>query len=94
MATRRQWVWCSLQKINYSNSRRRAQSDENVDLWLGNSEKKLTASDCRILTIHWVSEAHECLQLADYNKTRYLCFEKTGCLIDCMLLLCHVLVSE
>ena len=55
--------------------------DKNIDLWLGNSEKKLTASVQTILITHWVSEAHERLQWADYNKTRYRCFEKTGCLM-------------
>lgn len=49
------------------------ESDENIDLWLRNLEKKLPASDGRILITH--------LQLADYNKTRYCCFEKTVCLI-------------
>ena len=49
------------------------ESDENIDLWLGNLEKKLPAPDSRILITH--------LQLADYNKTRYCCSEKTVCLI-------------
>ena len=57
------------------------ESDKNIDLRLGNSEKKLTASDRRILITHWVVETHEHLQSADYNKVRDLCFEKTRCLI-------------
>ena len=51
--------------------------------WLknGNAQKKLTASDPRILITQWVGEAHQHLQSADYNKTLYRCFEKTRCLI-------------
>ena len=49
-------------------------------MWLGNLEKKLTESDCRILITHWV---YKRLQSADYKKIkiRYSCFEKTGRLI-------------
>ena len=57
------------------------ESQENIDLWLGNSEKKLTTSERRILMTHWVGEAYERLQSEEYNQTRYRCFEKTGCLI-------------
>ena len=53
------------------------ESDENVDLWLGNSGEKTR----RILITHWVGEAHERLQSEEYNKTRYRCYEKTGCLV-------------
>ena len=35
------------------------ESDENIDLWLGNSEKNLIVSDRRILITHWLGEAHE-----------------------------------
>ena len=37
------------------------ESDENIELWLGNLEKKLPAPDGRILITH--------LQLDDYSKT-------------------------
>ena len=57
------------------------ESQENIDLWLGNSEKNLITSERRILMTHWVGEAYERLQLEEYNQTRYRCFEKTGCLI-------------
>ena len=55
-----------------------SKNNKNTDLWLGNSENKLTESDRRILSIHWVGER---LQLADYNKNQYLYFAKNGCLI-------------
>ena len=32
--------------------------DNNIDLWLGNCEKKLTAKRRRILITHWVGEAY------------------------------------
>jgi hypothetical protein len=57
------------------------EEEENIELWLGNSERRLTASDRRILITQWVGKAHDRLLSADYDRTRYRCFEKTGCLI-------------
>ena len=57
------------------------ESYESIDWWLANSEQKLTVTDRRILITHWVGEAHTRLQWEEYNKTRYRCYEKTGCLI-------------
>ena len=33
--------------------------DENIDIWMGNSEKPFTTSDRRILITQWVGEAFE-----------------------------------
>ena len=55
--------------------------EENIDLWYGNSEKKLTVSDRRILITQWVGQAYEMLQHPDYDHFRRRCFEKTGCLL-------------
>ena len=43
------------------------ESDQNIDMWLGDLEKKLTESDCRILITHWV---YKRLQSADYKKIK------------------------
>ena len=45
------------------------------------SDKKLDVKQRRILITHWVGEAFNTLMGEDYSKTRYRCFEKTGCLI-------------
>ena len=52
--------------------------DENVDVWMGNDDKKLTASDRRILITQWVGEAADKLQNEKYDNFRWRCFEKTG----------------
>eukprot|EP00795_Rhopilema_esculentum_P014944 gene14944-biopygen848 len=57
------------------------QSDENIDLWLGNSVEKLDVKKRRILITHWVGEAYNRLSSESYASSRYRCFEKTGCLI-------------
>ena len=57
------------------------EQDENIDLWTGNSEKKLDVMQRRILITHWVGNAYNQLMGEEYSKTRYRCFEKTGCLI-------------
>ncbi len=57
------------------------QSEDNIDLWLGNSEEKLGAKQRRILRTHWVGEAYKRLSGDSYGPSRYRCFEKTGCLI-------------
>lgn len=55
--------------------------EDNIDKWLGNSEKPLTASDRRILISEWVGNANKKMQDKTYDKFRWRCFEKTGCLI-------------
>eukprot|EP00794_Sanderia_malayensis_P013463 gene13463-14854_t len=57
------------------------EDNENIDLWLGNSEQKLDVKQRRILIKHWVSQAFKRLSSNSYAKSRYRCFEKTGCLI-------------
>ena len=42
--------------------------DENIDLWLGNSEEKLDTKRQRILIPHWVGEAYEKLMSDDYSS--------------------------
>ena len=53
----------------------------NIDLWLGNCEKKLTCSDKRILITEWVGNAVDTLNHSNYDNFRWRCFEKTGILI-------------
>ena len=53
----------------------------NIDLWLGNCEKKLTCSDRRILITEWVGNAVDTLNHSNYDNFRWRCFEKTGILI-------------
>ena len=55
--------------------------EENIDIWMGNSNKVLTASDRRILITQWVGEAYEKLKSPDYDNFKWRCFQKTGCLI-------------
>ena len=55
--------------------------DENLSLWLGHGDEKLTASRRRILITHFVGEAHERLQNPHYDGFLWNCFERTGCLI-------------
>ena len=57
------------------------EEDENMDIWIGNSDEKLTASKRRILITHWVGEAHERLQHPNYFGFLKNCFERTGCLM-------------
>ena len=57
------------------------EDDDNVELWLGNGDKKLTASDRRVLISHWLGEAHRKIVNTVYDRVRYRSFEKTGCLI-------------
>ena len=55
--------------------------DENIDVWMGNSNKVMTASDRRILISQWVSQAFEELKKPEYDNMRRRCFQKTGCLM-------------
>lgn len=57
------------------------EEDENIDLWTGNSDKKLDVKQRKIPITHWVGNAYNQLMSDEYSKTRYRCFEKTGCLI-------------
>ena len=57
------------------------EDDDNVDLWLGNTERKLDVKARRILITHWVGEAYQRLMSDEYAQTRWRSFEKTGCLI-------------
>ena len=61
----------------------RLESDQNIDLWWGNSEiERLTAKSRRILIAHWVGETFEKLKSdAKFDAVRCRCFEKTGYLI-------------
>ena len=54
---------------------------DNVDLWLGNTERKLDVKARRILITHWVGEAYQRLMGDEYAQTWWRSFEKTGCLI-------------
>ena len=55
--------------------------EDNLECWLGNDNKKLSAKQRRILLTHWVGEAYKTLQSERYTSFRKNCFEKTGCLI-------------
>ena len=55
--------------------------DDNLSLWLGHTDEKLTASRRRILISHFVGEAHQRLQHPNYHGFIWNCFERTGCLI-------------
>ena len=44
--------------------------DDNIDLWLGNCEEKLTAKKRRMLITLWVGEAYSKLIGDDYSKSR------------------------
>ena len=57
------------------------EDEDNMNIWIGNSEKKLDASKRRILITHWVGMAHERLQHEYYRGFLRNCFERTGCLI-------------
>ena len=57
------------------------EKDENIDKWLGITDEKLTAKECRILITQWVGEAHIKLQDGKYDRFRRFCFERTGGLI-------------
>ena len=70
-----------LKKLTDHEQQQWLESDENIDIWLGNSEKKLTAKERRILITHWVGEAYKKLQSDQYKNSRFRCFQRTGCLI-------------
>ena len=48
---------------------------------MGNSERKLTAKESRILITHWAGDAYDKLNSAYCDNLRYRCFQRTGCLI-------------
>ena len=53
--------------------------DDNLNLWMGNTDEKLTVSRRRILITQWVGEAFEELQDENYDGFRMNCFDRTGC---------------
>ena len=57
------------------------EKQNNIDLWLGNSENSLDAKKRSIFLTHWVRNVTEKLSAQDSDKIRYRCFEKTGYLI-------------
>ena len=63
---------------------KRLHSEENADEWCGIDS--FTASDRRILITHWVGEAYKTLLVSKYDKFRRRMFEKTGCLLQLMVL--------
>ena len=67
--------------------------DQNIDLWMGNSEEKLTVKQRRILITQWVA-AYEKLRGPDYQNLRYSCFQKTCCLITADGSEDHLIKSE
>ena len=57
------------------------ENENNIDLWLGIDDRKLTAADRRILITQWAGEAADILKGSDYDHFRWRCFEKTGMLL-------------
>ena len=57
------------------------ENENNIDLWLGIDDRKLTAADRRILITQWAGEAAEILKGPDYDHFRWRCFEKNGMLL-------------
>lgn len=58
------------------------ENDENIELWLGNDDRKLSAKDRRILITNWVGEAYrKTSKDGQFLRMLYRSFEKTGCLI-------------
>ena len=55
--------------------------DNNIDLWIGNTQKKLNAEERRILLTHWAVNAYEKLKDSENTNLHYRCFQRTGCLI-------------
>ena len=58
------------------------ENDENIELWLGNDDRKLSAKDRRILITRWVGEAYlKTSKDEKFLRKVYRSFAKTGCLI-------------
>ena len=56
--------------------------DENIEIWLGNVERKLSAKDRRILITCWVGNAYRKASKGEkFQSMLYRSFEKTGYLI-------------
>ena len=56
--------------------------DENIEIWLGNDERKLSAKDRRILITGWVGSAYRKASKDEkFQSMLYRSFEKIGCLI-------------
>ncbi|XP_065642725.1 uncharacterized protein LOC136074348 [Hydra vulgaris] len=57
------------------------ENDENIELWLGNDDRKLSAKDRRILITRWVGEAYRKTSKDEkFLRMLYRSFAKTGCL--------------
>ena len=74
-------IWQMLKQMVSKIQDKWLEHDENIDLWLGNSEEKLDTKRRRILITHLVGEAYEKLMSDDYSQSLYRSFEKTVCLI-------------
>ncbi|XP_065664823.1 uncharacterized protein LOC136086454 [Hydra vulgaris] len=58
------------------------ENDENIELWLGKNDRKLSAKDRRILLTRWVGEAYRKTSKDEkFLRMLYRSFAKTGCLI-------------
>nr|XP_047139036.1 uncharacterized protein LOC124814961 [Hydra vulgaris] len=58
------------------------ENDENIELCLGNDDRKLSAKDRRILITRWVGEAYRKTSKDElFLRMLYRSFAKTGCLI-------------
>ncbi|XP_065671907.1 uncharacterized protein LOC136089754 [Hydra vulgaris] len=58
------------------------ENDKNIELWLGNDDRKLSAKDRRILITRWVGEAYRKTSKDEkFLRMLYRSFAKTGCLI-------------
>ena len=55
------------------------EDDDNMDLWLGNSDETLGVSRRRVLITKFVGEAFEELEHENYDGFRMNCFDRTGC---------------
>ena len=70
-----------IKKLILHEQQRWLEEEENVELWLGNTEKRLCVKERRILLTHWIGEAYNRFLSSKYDTSRYRCFEKIGCLI-------------
>ena len=57
------------------------EDEDNMNLWIGNTDEKLNVAKRRILITHWAGAAFEMLQGEDYKPFLRNCFERTGCLL-------------
>ena len=57
------------------------ESDDNLDLWMGNAPTPLNAKQRRILITHWVGDSWNKMNTPEYHNLFYRCFQRTRCLI-------------